>query len=87
MALLFNKTKGIRRRPFSIAGHGVGAGITAIFILACIAMLYNLQGGNSIKRVRKNKTTPDDWGSRRQETRFVGSNRILWERIKNDKGH
>jgi hypothetical protein len=84
---LFNKAKGIRRRPLSIAGHGVDVGITAIAILACIAMVHNLRGGDLIKRVWRNKTTQDDQRSRRQGTCLVGSNRILWGRIKNDKGY
>jgi hypothetical protein len=43
----FNKAKPIRHKgPFTIAGHGVGVGITVIAILVIIAMVFNLQEGN-----------------------------------------
>jgi hypothetical protein len=45
--LSFNKAKLIRRRgPLTIAGHGVGVGITVIAILVIISMVYNLQKGS-----------------------------------------
>jgi ABC-type lipoprotein release transport system permease subunit len=35
----------VKKRSFSLSGHGLGVGITVIFILIIIAMVYNLQEG------------------------------------------